>query len=218
MEQRNFTVVEYTRNSIVFKIVDPDGKEGFPGEVTAYITYWLSPNKWHFAMNATTTKLTPVMLTSHVYWNLDGFQNPATNQALNHTLYMPFAGQTVDVDGILIPTGKFNDAKPGSINDFWSKPKQIGASFADPALPGSCGTNCTGYDNCWIVERGQFGPDYFKNKGGKAWWSKEPVTSLWSDFSNIQVDIYSDQDAFQMYSCNGQNGKFRTASARMDNY
>lgn len=34
------------------------------------------------------------------------------------------------------------------------------------------------------------------------------VASLSSAWSGIRVDIYSDQDAFQMYSCNGQNGSF----------
>jgi len=29
-----------------------------------------------------------------------------------------------------------------------------------------------------------------------------------SDFTGIQVDVYTDQDAFQVYSCNGQNGTF----------
>jgi aldose 1-epimerase len=66
-DYRNFTVVSHTEDSITFSIVDPDGKEGFPGEVVSYITYTMSPNTWHIKIVAlATTKKTPIMLTSHV--------------------------------------------------------------------------------------------------------------------------------------------------------
>jgi len=206
-DYRNFTVAKLTRSTIVFRIDDPDGAEGFPGAVTSYITYWLSPYTWNIQMNATATKTTPVMLTSHVYWNLDGFQNPNTNTALNHSLFLPFSGMRVEVDNILIPTGNIVPNLPNGANDFWLGPKQIGADFGYSDLMGNCGADCEGYDNCYLVNRQQFGPGYFSPlSDGTAWWTAEPVASLYSDWSGIQVDIYSDQDAFQMYSCNGQNG------------
>jgi aldose 1-epimerase len=143
---RNFTVVSYSKSSITFSIVDPDGKEGFPGEVVSYITYTLTGKHWDIKMVAlATTKKTPIMLSSHTYWNLDGFGNDETDTALNHTLHLPYSGQRVAVDNILIPTGEFLANKKGSVNDFWSKPKQIGASFNDPELVDNCGFNCTGY-------------------------------------------------------------------------
>lgn len=72
---RNFTVVAYTADSITFSIVDPDGKEGFPGEVVSYITYSLGDYTWDFKMVAIAmTKKTPIMLSSHTYWNLTGSQ------------------------------------------------------------------------------------------------------------------------------------------------
>ena len=68
---RNFTVVSHTTSSITFSIVDPDGKEGFPGEVISYVTYTMSPNTWNIKIVAlATTKKTPIMLTSHVRDNL----------------------------------------------------------------------------------------------------------------------------------------------------
>lgn len=165
-------------------------------------------------MNATTTKTTPIMLTSHVYWNLDAFQNPNSETALNHVLSLPFSGQRVDVDGILIPTGNVLSNKAGSPNDFWTKPKQIGASIKDPAIQGNCGSGCDGYDNCYLVQREQYGAPYFSPMAnGSAWWEADPVASLSSDWSGIQLDIYSEESAFQMYSCNGQNGLF-TSHAR----
>jgi aldose 1-epimerase len=64
---RNWTVVAHTTNSITFSLTDPDGKEGFPGEVVSYVTYTLGNMTWDFKMVAiATTKKTPIMLSSHV--------------------------------------------------------------------------------------------------------------------------------------------------------
>ncbi|KAK4644738.1 hypothetical protein QC761_307540 [Podospora bellae-mahoneyi] len=197
-DHRNFTVVTYTKSSITFSLVDPDGKEGFPGEVISYITYTLSNRTWDAKMVAIpTTKKTPIMLSSHTYWNLDGFANTETPTALNHTFYLPFSGQTVAVDSILIPTGEISPAPKGSVNDFWSAPRQIGEGFSLEGIQGNCGGSCTGYDNCWLVNR-----NYPYD-----WRSEDKmVASLASEWSGIKLEIWSDQEAFQMYSCNGMNG------------
>lgn len=34
---RNWTVTAHTTDSITFSLVDPDGAEGFPGEVISYV-------------------------------------------------------------------------------------------------------------------------------------------------------------------------------------
>jgi aldose 1-epimerase len=66
-DYRNFTVVSHTTDSITFSIVDPDGEQGFPGEVISYVTYTMTPNTWKIKIVAmATTKKTPIMLTSHV--------------------------------------------------------------------------------------------------------------------------------------------------------
>ncbi|POS82099.1 hypothetical protein EPUL_005777, partial [Erysiphe pulchra] len=177
---RNWTVVRHTENSITFSLTDPDGKEGFPGEVISYVTYTLGNMTWDFRMSAlSTTKKTPIMLTSHVgtYWNLDGFANNETNTALNHTLWLPFAGQRVGIDTILIPQGDILANAQGEANDFWSMPKQIGANLTSASILGNCGYNCSGY-----------------------------VARLQSPWSGIQLDLFTNQDAIQVYSCHGQNG------------
>jgi len=207
-DYRQFEVIAQSESAITFAITDPDGTEGFPGTVRSYISYAVTPYQWHMRMNATRTKWTPVMLSSHVYWNLDGFQNPNTPTALNHSLWLPFSGMRVDVDGILIPTGVILPNPPGSVNDFWTKPKEIGTDLAKPELVGNCGTGCTGYDNCWLVNRDQYkwNQAATKSRHSDKWWRGSPVASLSSDWSGIQIDVYSEQEAFQVYSCNGQDG------------
>jgi len=195
---RNWTVVSHKSNSITFSLDDPDGSQGFPGRVVSYVTYTLSPYAWHLKMTAKAlTKKTPIMLSSHTYWNLDGFQNPETPLIFNHTLSLPYSGQRVGTDGILIPDGTIQPNQPGSVNDFWSKPKQIGASFNDPEILGNCGTGCKGYDTSYLINRAQ---------NGAYDWQDDPVATLSSDFSGISINIFTEQEAFQVYSCGGQNG------------
>jgi len=129
---------------------------------------------------------------------LDGFQNPYTNSALNYTFYLPYSGQIIDIDNIEIPTGVIGNIPKYSVQDWYSTPKQLGANISSPALLGACGYNCTGYDNAYLVNRAAGGPYDWREKG--------PVAQLASPFSGIQLDIYSDQDAFQLYTCNTMNG------------
>lgn len=210
---RNFTVESHTSNSITFSIFDPDGKEGFPGDVMAYITYTLGNMTWDFKMVAVSlTKTTPIMLSSHTYWNLDGFANNETNTVLNHSFYLPYSGQRVAVDNILVPTGDIVANQPGSVNDFWSAPKQIGANISSPDLLNNCGLNCTGYDTCYLVNRAPRGPYDWRADGGF-------VARLQSPWSGIQVDVYTDQEAFQFYSCNSMDGSMalKTTQGLADN-
>ena len=37
-------------------------------------------------------------------------------------------------------------------------------------------------------------------------WHKDPVATLHSSWSGIQLDVFTDQDGMQLYSCNNQNG------------
>lgn len=151
-DYRNFTVVAVTRTSITFSIFDPDGEMGFPGDVASYITYTLSPYTWHIKMTAfSLTKKTPIMLSSHVYWNLDGFQNPKTELVTDHTFHLPYSGLRIGVDSILIPTGEILPNAPGSVNDYWSEPKKIGRDLNKTEAIGNCGDGCTGWDNAWLV-------------------------------------------------------------------
>ncbi|TVY44533.1 putative aldose 1-epimerase [Lachnellula occidentalis] len=202
---RNWTLVAHTRNSITFSITDPDGDQGFPGEVVSYVTYTLGNMTWDLRMVAiATTKVTPIMLSSHVYWNLDGYANNETATALNHSLWLPYAGQRIGTDTILIPTGDILANQPGSVNDFWSSPKQLGANFSSPDLVGNCGFNCTGYDTAYVNNR----------EAPYDWREEGPVARLRSAWSGIQLDVFTDQDAFQVYSCGGQNGSLTLKSTQ----
>ncbi|RKF60535.1 putative aldose 1-epimerase [Golovinomyces cichoracearum] len=206
---RNWTLVSLSENSITFTLTDSDGNGGFPGKVISYVTYTLGNMTWDFKMTAlSTTNKTPIMLSSHTYWNLDGFANNETTTALNHTLWLPYAGQRVGTDTILVPTGDIIVNKQGDANDFWSTPKQMGTDMASPTMLGNCGYGCTGYDTCFI--------NNLRNLSLTENWSNNllPVAQIQSSWSGIQLDVFTNQDAIQIYSCNGQNGSVTLKSTQ----
>ncbi|MCO6549405.1 MAG: galactose-1-epimerase [Gilliamella sp.] len=69
---------------VTFLLISPDGDQGFPGELNVTVTYKLTDdNQVIILFNATTTKTTPVNLTNHAYFNLDG---EISKNILNHGL------------------------------------------------------------------------------------------------------------------------------------
>jgi aldose 1-epimerase len=178
-DRHNFTIVARTRNSVTYRHLDK-ADEGFPGNVTADVTYTLlNGGVWKASIKASATQLTPIMLTSHVYWNLDAFQG--SEDVLNHTLYMD-AGKVIEIDSNGVPTGNFISVD-GNAYDF-RKPQQIGARW-DQTL-NYCGVGCTGYDNCWVYDHP----------------GRKNSLSMWSNVSGIRLDVTTDQVATQIYTGN----------------
>jgi aldose 1-epimerase len=198
--RRTWNVSEVTNKSITFTMRDEgNSSQGMPGLVLGSVTHTIGPNSWKTKLHAVAkTHDTPILLTTHPYWNLDAFQNPATDLVFNHTLSLPFGKRLVGINGDTQSTGALPAIPAGNINDFWSKPKQLGASRSDPAWVGNCGTNsgCSGYNNQWVVDR-----DVLDVTASK------PVATLTSDFSGIKWDLYSDQAGVVVYSCYWMGGK-----------
>jgi aldose 1-epimerase len=60
-----------------------------------------------------------------------------------------------------------------------------------------------------LIDRERFAPYDWRSEG--------PVATLSSEWSGIQLDIFTDQDAFQVYSCNTMNGKMPFKKDQGDN-
>ena len=69
-----------TGNShVTFALRSPDGDQGFPGEVTMRVTYELTDdNQLIVRHEATPEARTPINVTNHTYWNLDGHASGST--------------------------------------------------------------------------------------------------------------------------------------------
>ena len=127
---------------VKFTYISEDGEEGYPGRLTATVTYTLTgKDELKIEYTATTDKATPVNLTNHCYWNLAG---AGSGSVLNHVLTLN-CRRYVPVDEHLIPTGKLQEVA-GTPMDF-TKPAKIGARIDELKKDSPNG----GYDHCYVV-------------------------------------------------------------------
>src|SRR3954453_4607131 len=103
-----------TPQSLELTYASKDGEEGYPGNLTATVTYTLTDNnELKLDYNATTDKDTILNLTNHSYFNLAG---QGEGDILGHVVTMN-AESYLPVDAGLIPTGELKNVE-GTPFDF----------------------------------------------------------------------------------------------------
>lgn len=203
-DQRNWTVTAHTDSTVTFTLLD-EGFEGFPRDIITHATFTVDnkrtldnpeglPQLTSKMVSLALTGKTPIMLSNHIYWNLNAFKE---QDILDDTfLQLPLSERYVGTDGILIPNGTILDVDStyNGSPDFTTG-KLVGRDIED--AKGLCGTDCTGYDNCFIVDRPpQTG-------------ARDSVVSILranSSTTGISLEITSNQQAVQIYTCMSQNG------------
>ncbi|GAA0779721.1 galactose mutarotase [Roseibium denhamense] len=99
--QRVWQIEQSDKASVLLKLVSEDGDMGYPGRVEVLVRYTLTgAGALRVKFSATTDKTTPVNLTQHSYFNLNG-----GGTILDHTLEIA-AESYLPVDAMLMPTGE----------------------------------------------------------------------------------------------------------------
>ena len=124
--------------SVRFSYLSVDGKEGYPGNLKAVVTYTLTnEDELKIAYEAEADAPTPVNLTHHNYFNLAG-----QGDILGHVLTLE-ADKYALVGDTLIPTGELREVK-GTPMDFTAS-AAIGLRIAE--VKG-------GYDHNYVLRSG----------------------------------------------------------------
>jgi aldose 1-epimerase len=130
---------------VAFTYTSRDGEEGYPGTVTARVTYTLTnQNELIVDYHATTDRPTVINLSQHSYFNLAG---QGSRDVLEHELQI-YADRYTPVNETLIPTGELA-AVAGTPFDF-SALTAIGARIGQDHVQLQRGR---GYDHNYVLTR-----------------------------------------------------------------
>ena len=180
-----YKVVEADASHVKLQIVSPDGDNGFPGNVTAYVTYTLTAdNKIDISYSATTDAPTVINMTNHSYFNLSG---DPTRSIVDDELYIN-ASQFTPIDSVSIPNDANRDVE-GTPFDF-RQMHRIGDNIDAPDCEQIA--NGRGYDHNWVLD----------TAGDPA----NVAATLYCPQSGIGLNVYTDEPGIQVYTGNFLNG------------
>ena len=140
--KRFWSVDEYYGQRLRLALVSPDGDQGFPGKVAAEATWRLDGADLCLDFTAGTTKPTPLSLSAHPYFNLDGL---SARDCLDHEVEI-FAPSYLPTDQRQIPTGEIASVADTPF-DFRGR-RQIGERIREPDAQLRYGR---GYDHYFVL-------------------------------------------------------------------
>ena len=126
-----------------FELESPDGDEGYPGNLSAVVSYGLTKSNELVAdYQAKVDAPSPVNLTNHAFFNLSG--EGRGNNILSTEL-MLHSSSYLEVDEALIPTGKLIPTVNTPFD--FKTAKAIGKDINKLAQ-----SSAGGYDNCFVID------------------------------------------------------------------
>ncbi len=184
-------------SSLVLNYFSPDGEEGFPGNLEVRVVYSLTAdNGLKIEYHAQTDELTPVNLTNHAFFNLNG----EGSGTINNHLLMIDADSITPVDSGLIPLGELLSVE-GTPFDF-REPVEIGARLDTTAHIQL--RHGKGYDHNYVL-----------NKSNRDLTLAAKITG---DKSGIVMSVYTQEPGLQFYGGNFMQSQNTLKSGAKDDF
>ena len=176
-----WNIDELCEDSVTMSYFSGDGEEGFPAGVMVKVKFTLKGAAVIIDYEAIPDGKTPIALTNHSYFNLDGFGGVIDNH-----IATIWADRYTEVGDDLIPTGE-RPLVEGTAFDFRA-PKKIGEEF---------GKSVDGYDHNFVLC-----PEIYKEFEEKKLHLAASVTN-----EKLALNVYTDQPGVQFYTGNFLGGE-----------
>ena len=176
-----WTVKTAATDRLELSLVSADGDQGFPGKLAVTATYRLNGRELGLDLVAQTSKATPVSLSTHPYFNLEG---SSATDCLGHFVTIA-AADFLETDRYQIPTGE-RKAVAGTAFDFTTS-RAAGAHIRhlDVQLEYGCG-----YDHFFVL------PEYADGQAPR------PAVRIADNRSGRILEILTTQPGVQFYTGN----------------
>lgn len=180
-----------TDAGVVFRLISPDGDEGYPGRLETAVTFTVTQDDaLRITYQAVSTKSTIVNLTNHCYFNLNGYR--VNEQGLHE-----FNGNNSDIELMIdadrvvdlidqLPTGRLLTVANTPFD--FRTPKPIARDM--PLLPT---TAAEGYDHCFVLNR--HAPD-------------QPSVTAYSRRTGITLTCVTDRPGVQLFTMDNPGDAF----------
>ena len=179
-KRKVWDVIEYDGQSILLSCFSPDGDDGFPSDLVTKVRYILDGSTLIIDYEAIPGGKTPIALTNHSYFNLDGF-----GESIKDHQIKIYADKYTAVSNDLIPTGERPSVEgtPFDLREYTKIGYHVSDSF-------------TGYDHNVILCPEIFA-EYANNRVGL-------IASVKN--STMLMNVYTDQPGVQFYTANFLSG------------
>lgn len=188
-DKRRWQILQQMQDSVQFGLESADHDQGFPGAVSAKVRYSLcADNALVIEFEAVADQDTPLNLTNHAYFSLDG--ESAHQNVLRHHLkiaadyYLPVNSEGIPKEPLKSVDGSGFDFRHGKtlVKDFLSDPDQ---------------KLVAGYDHSFLLNKTELNYPSLNS---------EPQVELSSSSQDLTLKIFTDQPAIQIYSGNFLGG------------
>lgn len=192
LDKQRWTVEFFNQQEIRLTIQTKAGEAGYPADINFTLIYTLNDNnELAIDYRATTDRETPINLTQHSYFNLSGCHEKIVDHtiSIDADYYLKIDEQSIPISKVPV-TGTAMDLRTAKVIK-----EGLAADEQQIKL-------VNGYDHCWCL-----------NQDGFALAAQVHCQS-----TGLQLQVYTDQSAIQLYSGNALPGEMGREGKVYDAY